>query len=363
MLSSFQVGGQERVALDLAARQRRAGHEVSAVSLAAGVEGPLADELREAGVTAFSTPKGRGFDLGLVARLALQLRQERVQLVHTHNPQPLIYGAPSARLAGARVVHTKHGANLYRGRQFQLMRAAARLVHAYVAVSSTTAEVARRRREVAPSRLHVIENGIGLERFHPDAKARAEVRAELSIPLDAWVVGTVGRLSHEKDQALLLRAFAPLGHDLHRLVVVGEGAESGALSSLARELAGGRFVHLTGGRRDVPRLLSAFDIFALSSRTEGLPLVLPEAMASALPVISTAVGGIPTVIDEGRTGFLVPAGDEAALRERLGQLFLRRDEAAAIGQRGREVALSRYSADRMSADYLSLYARVLDGGE
>ena len=350
------------MAFDLAVRQLRDGHSVAVASLSGGPEGPLGEELRRAGVAVHSAPKQAGFDAWLVLRLARLFRRGRTQIVHTHNPQPLIYGAPSGRLAGARIVHTKHGANLYQGRQLQLMRSAARLVHAYVAVSATTAEIARSRREVRLDRLAVIANGIDLDSFHPDESARAEVRSELAIPMDAWVMGTVGRLSSEKNQALLLCAAAPLLDEKTRLVVVGDGAEASALAGLRKALPTGRFIHLTGGRRDVPRLLAAFDVFVLSSHTEGLPLVIPEAMAVALPVVSTAVGGIPSVIDEGTTGFLVPPGDEAAMRERLGDLRSRPESARSAGRLGREVALERYSADRMAAEYLALYHRILDGG-
>jgi glycosyltransferase involved in cell wall biosynthesis len=360
LLSSFLIGGQERVALDLAERQQRDGHAVIAVSLAAGPDGPMAVEFTRAGAARATVPKGEGLDLTLPIRLARLFRRERIQIVHTHNPQPLIYGAPAARAARARVIHTKHGANPDGGRRLTLLRSSARLVDAYVAVSEITARIARERREAPEERLRVIENGIDLDRFHPDADARAAVRAELAIPPGAWVAGTVGRLSAEKDQALLLRAVAPLLDEETRLLVVGDGAEAAALGALARSLPAGRFIHLLGARSDVPRLLTALDAFVLSSRTEGLPLVIPEAMAAGLPVVSTAVGGIPMVIDPGATGFLVPAGDEAALRDRLRDLRDRRDEARACGQRAREVALRRYSADRMARDYFALYTAAFD---
>src|SRR5262245_40884676 len=105
VLSSFGLGGQERVALDLASRQRAAGHFVVAVSLAAPPEGPLADAFRDAGVRAATVPKGGGVDTSLPVRLAGFLRDERVEVVHTHNPHALIYGAPAAGLARAALVH------------------------------------------------------------------------------------------------------------------------------------------------------------------------------------------------------------------------------------------------------------------
>ncbi len=147
VLSSFGVGGQERVALDLAAGQRAAGCRVLAVSLAPPPEGPLAAEFAARGVAVHTVEKlGGAIDPSLPLRLALVFRRARVEVVHTHNPQPLLYGAPAARLAGALAVHTKHGVNPDGGRRLCARRAAARLVHAYVAVSEATAAAARRQR-------------------------------------------------------------------------------------------------------------------------------------------------------------------------------------------------------------------------
>ena len=108
---------------------------------------------------------------------------------------------------------------------------------------------------------------------------------------------------------------------------------------------------------DVPKLVHAFDVFALSSKSEGLPLVVPEAMAASLPIIATAVGGLPSVIDEGVTGLLVPV-DEGALSTALGRLIADHDLSRAMGIKGREVALARYSHDRMVEAYLELYAQA-----
>ena len=150
VLSSYGVGGQERVALDLAIGQLARGHRVAVISLAPAPDGAMADEFREAGVTVDRVVKRGGLDATLVPRLALAFRRHRADIVHTHNPLALIYGAPAARLVGARVIHTKHGKNPGTRGLYALRRAAARLVHAFVAVSETTAEQARQQRDPFP---------------------------------------------------------------------------------------------------------------------------------------------------------------------------------------------------------------------
>lgn len=360
VLSSFGMGGQERVAFDLAVSQLRAGWEVTALSLAPPPDGPLAAEFAAAGARVERVARPRpGVDPVLIVRLARWLRSNGVKLVHTHNRMALIYGAPAARLAGAAVVHTKHGNNPRGGTRLVAGNLAGRLVHAFVAVSEETAAFARKRREVDERRLRVITNGIELSRFHPDPAARERVRAELGIPADAWVVGTVGRVAAEKNHSRLVRAVAPLLGPGARLIVAGDGPLLPPLRELAGSLGITPFAHLLGVRRDVPAVLPALDVFAMSSDTEGLPLVVLEAMATGLPVVSTAVGGIPNVVDEGQTGLLVPPADEQALRDRLARLKDDPAESRAMGARARDAAVTRYSAERMQRDYLELYAHVL----
>lgn len=356
VLSSFGVGGQERVALDLAIGQRARGLDVGVISIAPGPNGPMAEEFAQAGVTVGQVAKRPGVDPTLVPQLALELRRRRADVVHTHNPQPLIYGAPAARLIGAAAIHTKHGKNPGGPGQKLLRRAAARLVHAFVAVSDTTAAQARELRDVPLAKLHTIPNGIRLDRYAPDPEARAAARVELGLG-DAWVVGTVGRMDEFKNQALLVRAMAPILSSRVRLVLVGDGEARPDVEAAVEALPEPRWVVLTGRRMDVPRIVHAFDVFALPSKSEGLPLVVPEAMAAGLPIVATAVGGLPSVVDEGETGLLVPV-DEAALAAALARLERDRDKARAMGARAREVALDRYSHDRMVDAYLALYRQA-----
>lgn len=360
VLSSLKMGGQERVALDLAAAQVKRGHRVAALSIAPLPHGELAPRFEAAGARVLSAPKGEGFDAGLVARLARLFARERFDVVHTHNPQPLAYAAPAGRLARATVVHTKHGKNPATGRKLWLRRATGHLAHAYVAVSEATAEVARANHECSPRRLHVIPNGVDLEAFKPDPQGRRAARAELGIPEDAWVVGTVGRVSAEKDHPLLVRAAGPLLGPKARLVIVGDGDEMPAAREAARPFS--PWVTLTGMRHDVPRLLASFDVFALSSRSEGLPLALLEGMASGLAVVSTDVGGVGEVVDRGAAARLVAAGDEAALRSALAGLLASPDLTRDLAARARARA-AHYAADRVVDAYLALYTRAARGRE
>lgn len=362
VLASFGMGGAEKVALDLATAQKQLGLDVRVVSLDGGPEGPLGPMFRAAGIPVHVLPKRDGVDVTLPPRAARLFAAERVKVVHTHNPQPLIYTAAAGRAVGAVVVHTKHGEGHMGSRgEKALRRLAAPLAHAFVAVSSETAAQARAQRDCPESRLAVVTNGIAVENFAPSASLRREVRDELGIPRDAWVVGTVGRVDRNKNQAALVRAAAPLlGKGFH-LVLIGDGPEMDALRRTVDGLERRDVVHVLGRRTDASRLYRALDVFALPSLSEGLPLVIPEAMACALPVVSTAVGGIPAVVVDGVTGILVPPGDEVAMRQALQLLSVDRERAEAMGQAGRARASGEYSVERMNREYMALYERALAG--
>jgi len=353
---SLDIGGQERLVVRIAHALRDRGHEPHVVTLTRG--GALRAELGS--IPVHEVPRSAGFDPLLYAKLWRAFRALRPDVVHTHNAAPLIYAVPAARLARVpRIVHTKHGDFRYPARALRLARTASRFVDHFVPVSAETAAAAGRNERPSPRRITVIENGIPLAAFGRDLAARAAIRAELEIPEAALVVGSVGRLVPDKDYPLLVRAMAPLLGDGVRLVIVGEGGarpdiEAAVTASLPREMR--HFVTLTGARHDVPRVLCAFDVFASSSRTEGLPLALPEAMTSHLPVVATAVGGVPGIVPED-AGILVPHGDEAIFTAALERLL--RDGAARerMGDAGRRYALKRFAEDRMVDDYLSLYIR------
>ena len=350
VVQGLGIGGQERLVVQLARALAARGCEPAIVSLSPG--GALRVEAE--GVPVLDATRDDRADAALVARLVMLLRRLRPDVVHTHNPAPMLHAMPAAIALGVRRrVHTKHGANRYGRRGLWAARAVVRALHAVVAVSPETADVARTKERVPARRLYVVPNGIPLASFHPDADARARVRAELGIPTDAVVVGSVGRLAEEKDYPLLVRAMAPMLGERVRLVIVGEGsARADVERALTPEIAA--FATLTGLRHDVPALLAAFDVFALSSRTEGLPLAVPEAMATALPVVATSVGGLPSVVAPD-CGVLVPAGDASALGRALDALARDPGRVRALGAAARRHALARFSLDRMTDKYEALY--------
>jgi glycosyltransferase involved in cell wall biosynthesis len=356
VLTSLHVGGAERMALLLAGAQASLGHQVSVVSFEEPPDGALGPEFEQAGLPVRRIPKRPdGFDYTLSARLLSHFRGSAPDVVHTHNALPLIYAAISARLCGARVLHTMHGNVPPRGLQKWLRRLGAAAVHCFVAVSAATADVARKLGEVSTSKIRVILNATDVERFKRDESARTDVRRSWGVGAGGYAIGTVGRVAEVKNHTLLLRAVAPLLGSEVVLVIAGDGPERARCEALAKELEIAEHVRFLGVVSYVPRVMSGFDVFVLSSRSEGLPLVLAEAMAASLPVVATDVGGVANVVVDGDTGFVVDAGDEQGLRERIDRLRMDADLSRAFGARGAQLAAERYALDRMADDYFKAY--------
>jgi glycosyltransferase involved in cell wall biosynthesis len=350
VVQGLGIGGQEWLVVHLSRELAARGHEPAIVSLSLGGE----VRAQAADIPVYDATRARGADPSLVARLAGLLYRLRPDVVHTHNPAPMLYAIPAAMLARVqRRVHTKHGANVYGQRALWAARALARSLDALVAVSPETAHAARIKERPGEKRLHIVPNGIPLVAFGPDVRARARLRAELGIPADALVVGSVGRLAPEKDYPLLVRAMGPLLCAQVRLVLVGSGDDR---AEIERTVPFDRapFVVLTGTRHDIPALLASFDIFALSSRTEGLPLAIPEAMATALPVVATAVGGVPSAVPAD-CGVLVPSGNASAIRGAVAALARDPARLRAMGEAARRHALASFSIERMADAYERIY--------
>ena len=352
VVSTLNIGGQERLVVRMAHLLRDRGHDVHVVTLSAG--GMLRSELGS--IPVHSVVRRPGYDPMLHVRLFRLFRELRPDVVHTHNAAPLIYGAPAARLARVRrVLQTKHGEYRYGARELHLARAVSRwCVDHFVAVSAKTAAAAAGAERPPGSTLCVIENGIPLGDFEPDPEIRTAVRDELGLPRDAKVIGAVGRLVDEKDYPLLVRAAGPLLSENARLVFVGDGPARGRIEA-AVDPRWRDFVSFTGVRHDVQRIFRAFDVFASSSATEGLPLALLEAMTTALPVVATAVGGVPDVVPPD-AGILVPHGEPEALRAGIERLLSDERTRARMGDAARSYATERFGEHHMMRKYLALYA-------
>ncbi len=359
VVESLAIGGLERVVLSLAGWQHARGDNSMIVCLFH--EGALAPEARLEGIEVLCIGKAMGPDLRALAALRAALRSKRPDVLHTHNSVAHYYAvAAAAGLRIGRVINTRHGMGpaLQNRRLDLLYRAALVGTDTAVAVCRAGRDRFVRARVIPPAKAAVIANGIDVGAIVARrATARAELMAALGRDPASTVIGTVGRLSAVKDHATLLRAVELLRRDgrATELVIVGDGELRAPLEAMTRELGIAPFVHFLGMRQDVGRLLGAFDIFALSSTSEGYSLALVEAAAAALPIVATQVGGNGDIVVEGFNGLLVPPADDAALAHALGRLI---DDGALrqrLGDAGRAWALAHSSVEAMGQAYLALY--------
>lgn len=330
-----------------------AGYEVVAVS----ANGPETEVLRQHGIRhralAGST---RGFDLRSDLRAAWSfaaiVRDERPDVVHTHNPKPGVYGRIIARLLGVeRVVNTVHG--LYatptdgwrrRAAVYGAEALAARFSHLELVQNAEDFDLMTRTPLAPMGRVRFLGNGIDLERFAIDAAAsRADIRRELGIDEHEVVVGSVGRLVSEKGFPELLRASSEIAAP-HRLVVVGpdDPEKPDALPAEAIREATASGVRFLGRRDDIERILPALDVFVLASHREGVPRSAMEAAAVGLPVVATDIRGCRQVVDDGETGFLVPKGDAGSLAATIAKLVEDPELRRSMGAAGRRKAVAEF---------------------
>ncbi|MEV4560324.1 glycosyltransferase [Kitasatospora sp. NPDC049285] len=345
-------GGAEQLLVNCARHADRSRFDIE-VAYVLPYKDALVPALEQAGVAVHCLGDAPGALWPL--RLRALLAERRYDLVHTHMPVPAV----AARVLtvgrrSPRLVHTEHNVwERYRPATRWANALTYRRNAAVIAVSHAVGDTIARRRP--GDWLTVVHHGPDLGDAPSGPAARRAARAELGLPPDALVIGTVGNLTAKKDQATLLAAFALLrrAHPDAVLVLVGAGPLEAELRSLA-----GESVVFAGSRADVPALLPGWDVFTLSSRQEGLPVALMEAMTSGLPAVVTRVGGMPEVLDDGEQGRLVPAGDPAALAAALGELAadpgLRERMGAAARERSKsfDVAGAQRAIERV-------YTRVL----
>jgi glycosyltransferase involved in cell wall biosynthesis len=363
VVENLNRGGLERVVIELVKAQVAAGHDCQVVCLYD--RGGLAVELDAIGVPVVACHKRTGLDLPAMWRLRRALRRHRTAVLHSHNSIPHYYAVLSGLgIRFRRVINTRHGMGDYNAssRREWLFRQSMRLTD--VAASVAEAALARLAATgaVPADKLVAVPNGIHPGQFRPaNAQARDALARELGFPAGTLLVGFVGRLNWAKDLCTLIEAFALLHRqrDDVALVLVGDGDQRQALQACV-DAAGitGRVVFL-GDRGDVPALLTAFDVFAMSSISEGYSIALLEASASALPIVTTRVGGNGEIVQDGITGRLVPARDAPALAAALADVLADPQRRAAMAAAARAWLLEHGTFQAMAARYQRLYEHGL----
>jgi glycosyltransferase involved in cell wall biosynthesis len=305
-------------------------------------------------------------DLEAIRELERHLRAGRFDLVHTHAGRAGAIGRIAARRAGVRaVVHTLHGFpfNAFqpaptRRALLEVERRLGRLTDWFLTDGTFVAAEAVRLRIAPPDRIRALISPIDpVEPVTP--RSRRAARALLGIPDGVKAIGTTARLAVQKAPLDMVRAVAALRRDDVRMIWVGDGELRGETERLiAREGLQDRFI-LLGDRDDVPRLLPAFDVFAMSSLWEGLPCSVVEAMTCGIPVVATAVNSVPEIVIPGRTGLVARPADPASLSRALAYMLDHPDAARRMARVARAHVGEQFRAEALGAELMDVYDRAL----
>ena len=353
ILHSFGTGGLEK---GIATLVRNASPEFEHVILCAATSGK-SERLLPSNTEVVELHKLPGNSLVFLLRLSRVLKSLRPDIVHTRNWGGMD-GIIAARMAGVRsILHGEHGWEVLdpNGRNPKRVLARtilSRVVREYTCVSKQIRLWLEKTIGVKKS-VTQIYNGVDTEFYSPNG-SRKRTRARLDISPSTFVIGTVGRLDPIKDHPTLLRAFEDIQKRISNavLLIVGDGPERKRLEALA-----GKGVFFLGNRSDVPELLKALDVFVLPSQNEGISNTILEAMATALPVVATNVGGNPELVDES-TGFLVEPGDFQSMASALVRYLENPDLRTRHGRAGREKVIREFIIEKMVRSYEEVYERV-----
>lgn len=330
----------------------------------------FAQRIRKPDVEFVSLHKRAGHGWSMYPRLYRLFRKHRPAIVHTRNLAALEMAVP-AKLAGVpRVIHGEHGWDMGdlggSRRRYRFVRRLYRpFVDHYVALSRQIEEYLVRDVGIPAAAVTRVCNGVDTRRFRPPAGMPEPIPGSPFSPSAHWIIGTVGRMQGVKAPQMLVEAFIE-AHRLHpalrerlRLIMVGEGPLRSECEARLQQAGLAHLAWLPGERGDVDVVMRGLHAFALPSLAEGISNTVLEAMACALPVVATRVGGNGELVQPGTTGELVPAGDPGALASAIAGLALDPGRATTMGRAGRQAVERRFSLDAMVSGYQRLYQSAL----
>ena len=355
-VGEHKLGGMEMLAANLLNRLDQSRFAGSLVCFDA--QNGALDCIDKSSVPSIVIDKRHGIDPLLVLKLFSHFRKIRPDIVHTINDGALIYAFPAAKMAGVPIlVHAEHG-RLPVSEKWLLRKiriAMTRRAQAIVVVSDSLRELVSDE-GVPEHKLVTLVNGVDLETFS-GGHDHVELRQKWGLLNTDLVVGAVGSLTPQKNHKMLIEAAARIPYI--KVLIAGGGPLEDSLNQLIKEKHLEDRVRCIGRIDDVPAFLSVLDVFALPSTTEGTSLALLEAMAARLPVVATDVGGNGKVVENGKSGFLTPAGDVNAFADKLKVCTSDRDRRVAMGRFGRSKVESDFDLAHTVMAYEQLFERVM----
>ncbi len=358
LLTSMPIGGAETLLVNLVRRMDRSrfAPEIGCLKSAGELGEVMAKEMPvHAGLIRHK------LDLGVLFRLQRLIAERKIDAVVTVGcGDKMFWGRLAAWRAGVPVVLSALHSTGWPDGVGRLNRMLTPITDGFIGVARAHGEHLIEQERFPVEKVYVIPNGVDCDRFQPSPQDRLSVRRELGVSEQTPMVGIVAALRPEKNHELFLRAAALVQRRIPaaRFVIIGDGAERGRCEQWAKELGLGDFVYFLGSRGDIPRLLAALDLFALTSHNEANPVSILEAMSCGLPIVAPNVGSISESVQKGVTGYLVEAGDEVQQARRWVELLQDPIKAQQMGLEGRKSVMNSWSLDRMVQGYEKLIERT-----
>jgi len=339
-----------------------------------GSEGSLIDEVRSLNIPLTILPDllrqiSPINDLKAYQKMSRLFREREFSIVHTHSSKAGILGRFAARSANVPIiVHTIHGWSFHaympgwkRQLYILLERMAAKYSNALIIVSSRDLQKGLDSGIGKPEQYHLIRSAIPLEEFDPSKVDGSNLRKVFGIPMDTPVIGTVSRFSEQKNplEWVEVASYVHQKNPQAWFLIVGDGPMRSKVECAIQKNALGEQTILTGLRRDIPDLMSAMDIFILTSLWEGLPRVVPQAMAMCLPVLSNRTDGISEAVQDGVTGFLFSPDEPALFAQKCIELIKEPEIRKQMGELGRKTVIREFDLNLMVAQIQDLYDELI----
>jgi glycosyltransferase involved in cell wall biosynthesis len=370
IIHSMEVGGAQRQIASLFGALDRARFDLRLICL--GRKGVVGEQLEREGFVVAALGKKARVQIGMLMRLVRLLREWKPGIVHCSIFTANLWGRIAGKIAGVPILiaHEQSTISLEKWYRRLIDRVLSRITWRVLTVSEDLRRRVVAEEGIAPARVEVLHNAIDLRAIAAGGRAdaaggRADAREQALAGERGLRVGVVGRLEHRKDHLTLVRAAARVVSEIPAATffLVGEGPDRPKIEAEIARLRLRSSVFLLGERHDVPELLHSFDVYVLSSITEGLSLSILEAMAAGCPVVATDVGGNPELLDDGRAGILTPARDPEALALAVIRLLKSPAQRETLAQAARQRALEGFDIHSVARRLQALYERaVLEKG-
>jgi glycosyltransferase involved in cell wall biosynthesis len=352
------IGGLQQVVVNICRAMDKDLFDVSVLCLRH--LGSFVPEVEALGIKVILIPQKETTDYLSFLQVASILREEKTEVIHTHNTQPFVDGTLGALLSGVKtIVHTDHARNFPDKKRYMFAEwLMSKFAYKVIGVSDHTSKNLMHYEKISPGKIMTIPNGIDGSRFSITLDKQKK-RKELGIMADGPVLGLGVRLTEQKGITHLLDAMKMVvsHYPDTTLVIAGDGPLEEELKQKAGRLGIDKNVRFIGPRLDIPELLNLFDLYVLPSLWEGLPMVLLEAMAAGCPIVCTDVGGASTAVTHEVNGLLVKPADPDALSSAILSLLSDEEKRKRFAQNGIKRFQGSFSADIMTRKYEQIYLR------